>query len=94
MTAVTGIAMYLVIWWIVLFAILPFGVRPTTEPGGRGQMTGAPEKADDAEESPMDDARSGDRLGTDFCGCSVGLAAGARRAGAAAPARPLKPAGS
>ncbi|MCZ8313182.1 MAG: DUF1467 family protein [Magnetospirillum sp.] len=44
MTAVTGIAMYLVIWWIVLFAILPFGVRPTTEPGGRGQMTGAPEK--------------------------------------------------
>jgi predicted secreted protein len=44
MTAVTGIAMYLVIWWIVLFAILPFGVRPTTEPGGRGQMAGAPEK--------------------------------------------------
>jgi len=51
-------------------------------------------KADDAEESPMDDARSGDRLGADFCGCSVRLAAGARRAGAAAPACTLKPAGS
>lgn len=44
MTAITGIAMYVVIWWIVLFAVLPFGVKPTTEPGGRGQMTGAPER--------------------------------------------------
>jgi predicted secreted protein len=44
MTVATGIAMYIVIWWTVLFAILPLGVRPTTEPGGRGQMTGAPEK--------------------------------------------------
>jgi predicted secreted protein len=44
MTAITGIAMYVVIWWIVLFAVLPFGVTPTTEPGGRGQMTGAPER--------------------------------------------------
>jgi predicted secreted protein len=44
MTVATGIAMYVVIWWLVLFAVLPWGVRPTTEPGGRGQMTGAPEK--------------------------------------------------
>jgi predicted secreted protein len=44
MTPVTAIAMYVVIWWIVLFAVLPFGVKPTTEPGGKGQMTGAPEK--------------------------------------------------
>jgi predicted secreted protein len=44
MTIATGIAMYVVVWWIVLFAILPWGVRPTTEPGGRGQMSGAPEK--------------------------------------------------
>jgi predicted secreted protein len=43
MTIATGIAMYVVIWWIVLFAVLPIGVKPTTEPGGRGQMTGAPE---------------------------------------------------
>jgi len=44
MTAITGIAMYVVIWWIVLFAVLPFGVKPTLEPGGRGQMAGAPEQ--------------------------------------------------
>ncbi len=44
MTPVTAIAMYLVIWWIVLFAVLPFGVKPTQEPGGKGQMAGAPEK--------------------------------------------------
>ena len=44
MTIATGLAMYVVIWWIVLFAVLPWGVRPTTEPGGRGQMSGAPEK--------------------------------------------------
>lgn len=43
MTIVTGIAMYVVIWWIVLFAVLPIGVKPTSEPGGRGQMAGAPE---------------------------------------------------
>jgi predicted secreted protein len=43
MTPVTGIAMYIVIWWVVLFAVLPFGIKPTSEPGGRGQMAGAPE---------------------------------------------------
>jgi predicted secreted protein len=43
MTLATGIAMYLVIWWIVLFAVLPFGVKPAADPG-RGQMGGAPEK--------------------------------------------------
>lgn len=44
MTPFTAIAMYVVIWWIVLFAVLPFGVKPTETPGGKGQMTGAPEK--------------------------------------------------
>ncbi|MBL8654444.1 MAG: DUF1467 family protein [Alphaproteobacteria bacterium] len=44
MTPFTAIAMYVVIWWIVLFAVLPFGVKPTEIPGGKGQMTGAPEK--------------------------------------------------
>lgn len=44
MTPFTAIAMYVVIWWIVLFAVLPFGVKPTEAPGGKGQMTGAPEK--------------------------------------------------
>jgi predicted secreted protein len=39
MSWVTGIAIYVVIWWVVIFAVLPWGVRhdaspsPGTEPG-------------------------------------------------------------
>ncbi|MEM7191569.1 MAG: DUF1467 family protein [Pseudomonadota bacterium] len=33
MSLIFGIAIYLVIWWVVLFAILPFGVRTTEEAG-------------------------------------------------------------
>ena len=40
---VTGICVYLIIWWTVLFAVLPWGVRPaeTVQPGA---MAGAPEQ--------------------------------------------------
>lgn len=27
----TGIAVYVVIWWVVLFAVLPWGVRPAED---------------------------------------------------------------
>ena len=42
MTLVTGIAVYIVVWWIVLFAVLPWGVRQpdTVQPG---HDEGAPE---------------------------------------------------
>ena len=39
MTIFTGIAIYVVVWWIVLFTVLPFGIRrhreiePGLEPG-------------------------------------------------------------
>ena len=36
-----GIAAYVVIWWIVIFAVLPFGVRPAEE-GDPGHAAGAP----------------------------------------------------
>ena len=36
-----GIASFVVIWWIVLFAVLPFGVRPL-EKGDIGHAAGAP----------------------------------------------------
>jgi predicted secreted protein len=29
---VTGVAAYVVIWWVVLFAVLPWGVQQETEP--------------------------------------------------------------
>jgi len=36
-----GIVAYVVIWWVVLFAVLPFGVRPAPE-GDPGHAAGAP----------------------------------------------------
>jgi predicted secreted protein len=41
MTWVQGIVAYVVIWWVVIFAVLPFGVSPTEE-GDIGHSSGAP----------------------------------------------------
>jgi len=43
MSWATGLMVYLVIWWTILFAVLPLGVRRAENPG-RGQDPGAPEK--------------------------------------------------
>lgn len=29
---ITGIGLYVIIWWTVLFAVLPWGVRPPDQP--------------------------------------------------------------
>jgi predicted secreted protein len=45
MSIVSIIAIYFVLWWIVLFAILPFGVRSSAEAGVdviEGHDAGAP----------------------------------------------------
>jgi predicted secreted protein len=44
MTLVGGLAVYFVIWWIALLAVLPFGVRTLAEEGtvGPGQAPSAP----------------------------------------------------
>ena len=39
----SGIAVYAMVWWVVLFAVLPWGVRPADRPGP-GHATGAPER--------------------------------------------------
>jgi predicted secreted protein len=39
----TGVMVYLVIWWTILFAVLPLGVRRVENPG-KGEEPGAPEK--------------------------------------------------
>lgn len=36
-----GIAAYVIIWWIIVFAVLPFGVRPAPE-DDPGHAAGAP----------------------------------------------------
>ena len=38
----TAIAVYFLIWWIVLFAVLPWGVRSQGEMGAPGTDPGAP----------------------------------------------------
>jgi predicted secreted protein len=44
MTPVGGVVAYLLIWWVVLFAMLPIGVRGQWEEGGAkgGTDPGAP----------------------------------------------------
>ena len=44
MTIPMGIVTYITIWWIVLFAVLPFGVRSQHEDGkyAKGTDPGAP----------------------------------------------------
>jgi predicted secreted protein len=39
----TGILVYIIVWWMVLFTVLPWGVRPPAEPGP-GHATSAPER--------------------------------------------------
>ena len=36
-----GVAMYVVIWWLTIFAVLPWGVKPA-EQGDLGARAGAP----------------------------------------------------
>jgi predicted secreted protein len=38
----TAIAIYFLIWWVVLFAVLPWGVRAQGELGAPGTDPGAP----------------------------------------------------
>jgi predicted secreted protein len=40
MTWFTGVAAYVVIWWLVIFTILPWGVRPAEDE--MGLRAGAP----------------------------------------------------
>ena len=42
MATSTAIAIYFLIWWLVLFAVLPWGVRAQGEDGAPGTDPGAP----------------------------------------------------
>lgn len=43
MSWATGVMVYLVIWWTILFAVLPLSVRRVENPG-KGEERGAPER--------------------------------------------------
>lgn len=41
----SGVVVYLLVWWTVLFTVLPFGVRPNAEgESAAGGWRGAPER--------------------------------------------------
>lgn len=42
MATTTAIAVYFLIWWVVLFVVLPWGVRAQGEGGAPGTDPGAP----------------------------------------------------
>lgn len=45
MTWVSGIAVYVIIWWTVIFAVLPFGVQSIeADDVGKGHAAGAPRR--------------------------------------------------
>jgi predicted secreted protein len=44
MGLVSGITVFVIVWWTVLFMVLPWGVRPETE-GQAGHQHGAPKNA-------------------------------------------------
>ncbi|GAB4523965.1 MAG: DUF1467 family protein [Roseibium sp.] len=47
MSVAFGLAIYFMLWWIILFAILPFGMRRTQEEAGEvlpGSEPSAPER--------------------------------------------------
>jgi predicted secreted protein len=39
----TGFVVYILVWWVTLFAVLPLWIRPT-EPGELGFEAGAPRR--------------------------------------------------
>ena len=41
MTIVTGLVAYIILWWLVLFMVLPWGVQ-TPEESAAGHVAGAP----------------------------------------------------
>ena len=40
----TGVVLFVLIWWIVIFAVLPFGTRPVDVDQEAGGWRGAPER--------------------------------------------------
>jgi predicted secreted protein len=44
MTIVSGVVLYVLIWWVALFAVLPIGTRPVERPDEASGWRGAPAK--------------------------------------------------
>ena len=76
MSLVTGIMIYAVIWWLVLFMVLPFGVRTVREEGGEGgegQAASAPARPRIVLKMLVTTAISGVIMGLILAGINTGL---------------------
>jgi predicted secreted protein len=40
----TAFVLYVIVWWTVLFAVLPFGTKPVADPDSATGWRGAPEQ--------------------------------------------------
>jgi predicted secreted protein len=40
----TGVVLFVCLWWIALFAVLPIGTRPVVRPDDKSGWRGAPEQ--------------------------------------------------
>ena len=57
----TGVVLYVLIWWVVLFAVLPFGTKAVSEADAASGWRGAPAQVAPAAQADRDDAgRRGD----------------------------------
>ena len=78
----TAIAIYFLIWWIVLFAVLPWGVRAQGEEGAPGTDPGAPRVPTAQSQADLDHFGRHRRVGR-LRGCLRQGLGHARRAGRA-----------
>ena len=44
MNWVSAVVLYIVIWWLALFVVLPFGTSPVADPDPTSGWRGAPER--------------------------------------------------
>ncbi len=70
----TAFAIYFVLWWVVLFLTLPFGVRSQHE-DGEGRARHRSRRADPGADGPQADLDH-DHFGGDFRDRDVGLLSG------------------
>ncbi len=64
----TAVVLYTLIWWTVLFAVLPFGTRPVTDArDGQRRLAWCPGSAAAAAEASRDDAGRRSRVGREHC---------------------------
>ena len=68
------LVLFAVVWWLVFFMALPFGVRPPEEPG-RGHAPGAPDNPRLALKASITTAISGAITGAAFMAVEYDLIA-------------------